>query len=100
MADAARTEAVVALKHLEESEHVLSLHRERLLPIARKQVEAARAAFVASQSPFVAVIDAERNLRKAELDFATALADAERRRAELDRALGRIPGLDQKESAR
>ena len=97
MSDTARTQVVVALKQLEEAGHVLHIFEERLLPIARQQVDAARAAFVASQAPFVSVIDAEKNLRGVELDQQVAEADYDRRRGELDRALGRMPGLDGKE---
>jgi outer membrane protein TolC len=93
LSDAARTQVVVAWKRLEESGHVLHLMDERLLPVARDEVDAARAAFTASLAPFVAVVDAEKNLRGVELDRQTALADCDRRRAELDRALGRIPGI-------
>jgi outer membrane protein TolC len=95
MSDAARTQVVVAIKRLEESIHVLHLYEQRLVPVARDEVDAARAAFTASQAPFVAVIDAEKNLRGVELDQQMARADAERRRAELDHALGRIPGLSE-----
>jgi outer membrane protein TolC len=98
MSDMARTQVVVALKELEESGHVLHIYGERLLPIARNQVQAARSAFTASQAPFVAVVDAEKNLRGVELEQQKARADYDRRRAELDRALGRIPGLDDKEN--
>jgi outer membrane protein TolC len=93
LTDAARTQVVVALKRLEEAEHVLHLMDERLVPVARQQVDAARAAFVASQAPFLSVVEAEKNLRSVELDRQMALADYDRRRAELDRALGRIPGI-------
>jgi cobalt-zinc-cadmium efflux system outer membrane protein len=100
MSDAARTAVVVSLKQLEESGHVLHIFEERLLPIARKQVDAARAGFISSQVPFVTVIDAEKNLRGVELDQQTAQAVHDRRRAELESALGRIPGLDGKEDSR
>jgi outer membrane protein TolC len=100
MSDAARTQVVVALKQLEESTHILHLYEQRLVPVARDEVDAARAAFIASQTPFVAVVDAEKNLRSVELDQQMARADYDRRRAELDRALGRIPGLGTKEDAR
>jgi cobalt-zinc-cadmium efflux system outer membrane protein len=100
MSDMARTQVVVALKRLDEAGHVLHIFEERLLPIARQQVDAARAAFIASQAPFVSVIDAEKNLRGVELDQQVAQADYDRRRGELDRALGRMPGLDGKEEAR
>ena len=43
---------------------------------------------------------AERNLRKVELDYQMARAECDRRRAELDRALGRIPGLIGKDDLR
>jgi outer membrane protein TolC len=99
MSDAVRTQVVVARKQLEESAHVLHIYDERLVPIARDEVRAARAAFTASQSPFVAVVDAEKNLRAVELELQVARADYDRRRAELDRALGRIPGLEGKEAA-
>ncbi len=93
MSDAARTQVVVAGKQLEEAEHVLQIFARRLLPVARDEVDAARAAFTASQAPFVSVVDAEKNLRGVELDQQMALANYDRRLAELDRALGRIPGL-------
>jgi cobalt-zinc-cadmium efflux system outer membrane protein len=99
MSDAARTQVVVSLKQLEESAHVLHLYEQRLVPIARDEVDAARNAFTASQAPFGAVIDAEKNLRQVELDQQMARADYNRRRGELDRALGRIPGLEGKEEA-
>ncbi len=94
MSDAARTQVVIALKQLEESAHVLHLYEQRLVPIARDEVDAARSAFTASQTPFVAVVDAEKNLRSVELDQQMARADNDRRRVELERALGRMPGLD------
>jgi cobalt-zinc-cadmium efflux system outer membrane protein len=97
MSDAARTQVVVAMKQVEESSHVLHIYAERLLPIARDEVHAARSAFTASQVPFIAVIDAEKNLRTVELEEQVGRADYDRRRGELDRALGRIPGLDEKD---
>jgi cobalt-zinc-cadmium efflux system outer membrane protein len=97
MTDAARTQVFVALKQLQESEHVLGLFEKRLLPVARDQIDAARAGFTASQNPFMAVVEAEKNLRSVELDYQMARADCDRHRAELDRALGRIPGLDGQE---
>jgi cobalt-zinc-cadmium efflux system outer membrane protein len=84
----------VALKRLQESEHVIGLFEKRLLPVARDQMDAARAGFSASQNPFTAAVEAEKNLRSVELDYEMARAECDRQRAELDRALGRVPGLD------
>src|ERR1019366_4103856 len=67
LTDKARTEVVVASKRLEESAHVLHLYEERLLPVARDQIDAARAGFISSLNDFVAVIGAEKNLRSVEL---------------------------------
>jgi cobalt-zinc-cadmium efflux system outer membrane protein len=94
MSDMVRTQVLVSLKQLEESSHVLHIYEKRLVPIARDEVDAARNAFTASQAPFGAVIDAEKNLRQVQLDQQMARADYNRRRGELDRALGRIPGLE------
>lgn len=100
LTDKARTQVAVAMKRLEEAAHVLHLYEERLLPVARDQVDAARAGFVVSRNDFVAVIGAEKNLRTVELDYQMMRANFDQRRAELDRALGRIPGLDDKEAVR
>jgi outer membrane protein TolC len=48
----------------------------------------------------MAVVEAEKNLRSVELDYQMARAECDRHRAELDRALGRIPGLDTQEDKR
>jgi cobalt-zinc-cadmium efflux system outer membrane protein len=95
MEDAARTQVFVALRQTEESKQVLELYEQRLLPVARSQIDAARAGFTASRSPFLAVVEAERNLRSVELDYQMARAECDRRHAELERALGRIPGLEE-----
>jgi outer membrane protein, heavy metal efflux system len=97
MSDAARTQVFVTLKQLKESEHVLRLFETRLLPVARERIDAARAGFITAQNPFMAVIEAERSLRSVELEYQLARAEYAGRRAELDRALGKIPGLDGQE---
>ncbi len=101
LTDKARTEVAVGLKRLVEAAHVLHLYETRLVPVARDQVEAARAGFITSRNDFVAVIGAEKNLRGVELEYQMMRATFDQRRAELDRALGRTPGLDdEKEVAR
>lgn len=101
MTDKARTEVVVALKRLVETAHVLHLYETRLVPVGRDQVDAARAGFITSRNDFVALIGAEKNLRSVELEYQVMRATFGQRRAELDRALGRTPGLDDdKEAAR
>jgi cobalt-zinc-cadmium efflux system outer membrane protein len=93
LADQARAELFIALRKLRESEHVLGIFERRLLPVARDRIEASRAGFIASQNSFAALIEAEKNLRSVELEYHVARAECDRRYAELERALGRIPGL-------
>jgi outer membrane protein TolC len=64
------------------------------LPVAHQRIDAARAGFVTGQNMFGAVIEAEKSLRSLELEYQMAHAAYATRRAELERALGRIPGLD------
>jgi cobalt-zinc-cadmium efflux system outer membrane protein len=96
----ARTQVFVSLKKLDESRRVLRLFEERLLPLARDRIDAARAGFTASRNPFMAVVEAERNLRRVELDYQMARAECDLRYAELERALGQVPGLSGKGAAR
>jgi outer membrane protein TolC len=96
LTDRARTQVFVLVQQIEASTHVLELFESRLLPVARDRIDAARAGFATSRIPFAAVIEAERNLRQVELDYQMAQAEHDQRRGELERALGRIPGLDEK----
>lgn len=89
--DEVQAEVEVALQDLHEALHVILLYRNRVLPAARDQIAAARAGFETGANTMLSLIDAERSLRTAELNYYQALADANTRRAELDRALGRLP---------
>jgi cobalt-zinc-cadmium efflux system outer membrane protein len=89
--DEIRVEVVRAQRELVEAIHVVHLYDERLLPAARAEVDAAEAGFTTGQNDFPAVINAERGLRDIELGAFRARADAWRRQAALDRAVGRLP---------
>lgn len=93
--DAARTQVFVAAQRLSESKHLVGLFEARLLPLARRRIEAARAAFSASQSPFAALIEAERSSRRTDLEYQMTRAECVLRQAELEHALGRIAGLSE-----
>jgi outer membrane protein TolC len=89
--DEVRFELESGADRLEEARHVLHLYRDRLLPAARDQLEAARAGFEAGRNGFLELIEAERNLRDVELGHEEALAGLSRRFAELERATGALP---------
>lgn len=77
---------------LSEAQHVRHLIETQQLPAVRDQVEAARTGFETGRGEFFALIDAERSLLRVEIGLEEARAEICRRRAELDRALGRIAG--------
>lgn len=72
-----------------EAHHLVVLYRDRVLPAARDQVGAALAAYRSGQTSFLAVIEAERGQRMAELEYEEAVASLAERGAALERALGR-----------
>lgn len=88
-----RVEVEQARTRLVEARRAAALFRERLVPAARDQIAAARAGFESGKSSFQSLMEAQRNLRTMELRSQTALADVQRRQAELDRAVGQVPGL-------
>lgn len=95
-----RVEVELARTRLVEAREVERLFRERLVPAARDQVAAARAGFESGRNDFRVLIEAERRLRGVELRAQAALADVQRRQAELDKATGHIPGLPREGAAR
>jgi outer membrane protein, heavy metal efflux system len=96
--DTTRTEVFVAVRKLQESQQLLQLYEQRLLPLARERVAAAQASFSTATTPFAAAIEAEKQLRSLELERTAARTEQLRRSAELEYALGRIPGLSRLES--
>lgn len=92
LADEVAAQVRIALERLRESRHVADLYRDRLLPASRDQIRAAQTGFETGQVSFLSLLDAERNQRSVELEYEKTLAELYRRRAELERALGRVPG--------
>jgi cobalt-zinc-cadmium efflux system outer membrane protein len=91
--DEVRLAVSSAVLRLEQAREAERLVRDRLLPAAADQVDAARTAYATGRSSFLVLIDALRELHEIELGHEESLAQIGRRRAALDRALGRVPGL-------
>jgi outer membrane protein TolC len=91
LTDRIRTQVSVARHRVVETIRVVKLLDGRLVPVAKAQVNAALADFAPGRTSFLAVVDGERNLRDAELSLHAAMAELGRRRARLDRAVGRVP---------
>jgi cobalt-zinc-cadmium efflux system outer membrane protein len=94
--DAVAVEQAAARHELEEANHVVELHRNRLIPTARARIEAAHVGYETGANDFSTVIEAERELRSLELAYHRALANLNDERAELDYALGRSLDCDGK----
>ena len=92
IADEIRVEVKTAIERVNEARAVLALYEQRMLPAARAQADAARAGFISNKNEFQAVVAAQRSLRHVSLELERGRAELSRRLAELDRAVGRIPG--------
>jgi outer membrane protein TolC len=89
-----------AYEQVVESEQGVRLYDKTILPAAKSNVEAARSAYEANRTPFLTLIEAQRN-RVGLLDgYYEEFADYFRRRAALERAVGgpitpsAAPGLE------
>jgi len=92
--DAVRLAVASGVDRLREAHHLVELARDRMLPVARDRLAASRADFESGQGSFLELIDAERGLRSAELDFEKAVVTLWRRHAELDRDTADITQLE------
>jgi outer membrane protein TolC len=85
-------------EQVRESQQVVALYETKILPDARDNVKAARAAYQVGKIPFLSLIEAERNVVSLRDRYYEALADYFRRRATLERAIGgpHTPALPQR----
>jgi outer membrane protein TolC len=75
-----------------EARHGIGIFRDRVLPLARETLNAALAAYRSGAGDFLNVIEAEKEMLKAELELARTHTDYARRLAELERwAGGELP---------
>lgn len=74
---------------VQESQEIVAIHRQRLVPLAQESLNAAVADYRAGQGSFLTVIDAERQQLRTQDNMARAHADYHRALAALERAAGR-----------
>jgi outer membrane protein TolC len=77
-----------AYAQVQESERVVRLYTERLLPAARGNVKAAESSYVGGRIPFLSLIEAQRNVIELQDRYYEAMTELYRRRATLDRVIG------------
>lgn len=86
--DEIHSEVQIAYARLTESDKTLALYRQTILPAAGQYLEAARGNYTANTLDFLHLIDAERRLIQLREQYEVALAERERRGAELQEAAG------------
>jgi outer membrane protein TolC len=94
MRDEIEAELRIARERVAESQHGLTIVRDRVVPAARDQLAAARVGLESGRVALGDVLDAERTLRDAEFAEHMAAARASQRAAEWQAALGRLPVPD------
>lgn len=81
-----------AYERLRESEGILALYRERILPAAEQSVESAVAGYVSGSLDFLRLIEAERQLIQLREEQVMARLEYYERRAEVERVIaGPLP---------
>lgn len=80
-----------AYEQVVESERILRLYEEKILPSAQENVRAAQSAYMTAKTPFLSLIEAQRSLVMLRDRNFEATADYFRRRATLDRVVGTLP---------
>jgi outer membrane protein TolC len=85
-----RKEVQIAYDRAEESMHVYSLYKNRLLPLARENLNTATADYQSGKGDFLTLISSEKNWMQAQLKSQQTLTDSHRRIAELESAVGEL----------
>ena len=73
-----------------ESIHVLSLYKDKLLPLAKETLDAAESDYQSGKGNFLSLISSEKKYMEIQLQTEQALADTHRRLAKLESAVGYI----------
>lgn len=86
--DQVNFEVEEAYAQVSESEKIVRLYAGSILPDAQANVKAAQSAYVTGKTPFVSLLEAERNVVGLRDRYYEAIADYFRRRATLERVIG------------
>jgi outer membrane protein, heavy metal efflux system len=87
-ADKARYEVQSSYAMLIESQQLLQLYGEKILPSAEENAQSARANYTAGKVDFLRLIEAQRQTYREQERYYLALSDYHRRLAEMNRVVG------------
>ena len=86
--DQVRFEVQSALDRAVQSQRVIRLYEEKILPATQRSVESAQSNYTSGKLDFLRLIDAERQVYTQREMYYQAIAEYHRRLAELERAVG------------
>ncbi len=86
--DQVRFEVQTAFDRAVQSEQVIRLFEEKILPATQRSVESAQSSYTSGKLDFLRLIDAERQVYTQQEMYYQAIADHHRRLAELERVVG------------
>ena len=84
-----RSQLQQSFDRLQESQQLLQLYQDSLLPLAQENLATAKQDYETGRGDFLSLITAEKNLSKIQLDQERILTHYYQRLAQLDRVLGR-----------
>jgi len=92
--DQVRYEVQASLAQASQSQRVVHLYEEKIIPAAQRSLDSAQANYTSGKLDFLRLLDAERQLyTQRELHYQ-AIAEYHRRLAELERAVGEPIGTN------
>ncbi len=88
MTDQVNLQVQEAFEMLRESDRVIQIYDKKILPAAEANIKEAQASYVNAKVPFITLLEAQRSFIGLKDRYFEALAEAVRRRAALERAVG------------
>jgi outer membrane protein TolC len=86
--DQVRYEVQSAYEQLRETQEVVRLFNDKILPTSRENIQSARAGYIAGKIDFLRLIEANRQFYRQQEKYLDATAEYQRRAAALERAVG------------
>ena len=86
--DQVQFEVQAAFDRLAQQRQVIGLYADKILPASKRSLQSAQANYTAGKLDFLRLIDAERQYHGQREKYFQAMADYQRRQAELERAVG------------
>jgi len=85
-----RQEVYLAYIHIEESQHILKLYRQELLPLADEQRSTAKSDYQSGKGTYLSLLSSEKHFLEIRLKIDQALVNIQHHFAELEQAVGRL----------